>query len=63
MAIHNPPKYRYALFNPWDKKTFYIIKEIAKKKNYPGISGSREDKNQFLTMLISTQKSLHGWKC
>lgn len=62
MAKHYPPKYRYALFTPWDKKAFYMIREIAKKKNYPKISGSRDDKNLFLAMLISTQKSLHGWR-
>lgn len=62
MAIHYPPKYRYALFTPWDKEAFYMIKEIAKKQDYPKILGSKDDKDQFLTMLITTQKSLHDWR-
>ena len=62
MAIKYPPQYRYSLFEPWDKKTFELIKKIAKTKNYPKILGSKEDKNQFLITLIRTQKALHDWR-
>src|SRR3990172_3517944 len=62
MAIHYPPEYRYALFEPWDREAFAQIKQIAKTKSYPRITGSKEDKNKFLVMLIRTQKSLHGWR-
>lgn len=62
MTIHKIPQYRYALFKPWDKEAFALIKKIAKTKKYPKIIGSKEDKNQFLIMLIRTQKSLHGWR-
>lgn len=62
MAIHNPPQYRYSLFEQWDKDTFAFIKQLAKSKKYPRINGSEEDKNQFLVTLIRTQKSLHDWR-
>jgi hypothetical protein len=62
MAIHKIPQYRYSFFKPWDKEAFVLIKKIAKTKNYPKIIGSKEDKNQFLIMLIRTQKALHGWR-
>lgn len=62
MPIHNPPQYRYSLFDRWDKDAFSFIKQIAKTKNYPTILGDSEDKNQFLIALIRTQKSLHGWR-
>jgi len=62
MAINNPPKYRYSLFEEWDKEAFETVKDIAKTKIFPQITGSGEDKNQFLITLIRTQKSLHNWK-
>lgn len=62
MAMHNPPYYRYPLLRKWDKEAFLKIKEIGKIKNYPKISGSENDKNQFLITLIRTQKSLHDWR-
>lgn len=62
MAIHYPPKYRYALFEPWDTEAFRLIKRIAKTKKFPKILGSQQDKNQFLITLIRTQKSLHDWR-
>lgn len=62
MAIHNPPQYRYALFDQWDKEAFDFIKEVGKQKNYPKIAGTEEDKNKFLIALIRTQKSLHDWR-
>ncbi|MFA5932865.1 MAG: hypothetical protein WCV81_01205 [Microgenomates group bacterium] len=62
MAINNPPKYRYPLFDQWDKDTFALIKEIAKTKNYPKIIGTSGDRNQFLTTMIRSQKALHDWR-
>lgn len=62
MAIHKVPQYRYSLFEPWDKKAFSLIREIARTKKYPEIAGTKSQKNQFLTMLIRSQKSLHGWR-
>lgn len=62
MAIHNPPQYRYSLFDQWNKDSFDFIKEIGKKKNYPQVNGTEEDKNTFLIALIRTQKSLHHWR-
>lgn len=62
MARHYPPKYRYALFTPWDKKAFYHIKEIARRQKFPEILGTQEDKSRFLSLLIRTQKSLHDWR-
>lgn len=62
MPIHYPPLYRYSLFRQWDKDVFNQLKEIGKTKKYPGIIGSSEDKNIFLTALIRTQKSLHDWR-
>lgn len=62
MAIHNPPQYRYSLFEQWDKDTFALIRQIAKTGKYPSINGSQEDRNQFLTALVRTQKSLHDWR-
>ncbi|MFA4831373.1 MAG: hypothetical protein WC862_02145 [Patescibacteria group bacterium] len=60
--IHKIPQYRYSFFKQWDKKTFALIKKIAQAKNYPKIVGGEEEKNQFLVMLIRSQKSLHGWR-
>lgn len=62
MALHDPPYYRYLLFEEWDKKAFRLIKKIARKKEYPRILGTPEEKNQFLKMLIRTQKSTYGWR-
>jgi hypothetical protein len=62
MAIHYPPQYRYSLFEQWDKEAFALIKEIAKTKNYPQITGTKKEKDKFLIMLIRTQKSLLGWR-
>lgn len=62
MTLHNPPQYRYALFDEWDRQTYDFIKELAKTKKYPTIVGTKEEKNQFLTTLIRTQKSLHDWR-
>lgn len=62
MTIHNPPQYRYSLFEQWDKETFAFIKQLAESKDYPQIKGSQDDKNKFLVILIRTQKSLHDWR-
>lgn len=62
MAIHNPPQYRYSLFEQWDKDAFALVKEIAETQNYPQITGTKEERDKFLVMLIRTQKSLHGWR-
>lgn len=62
MSIHNPPFYRYSLFEQWDKDTFIFLKQLAKDKKFPKILGDKEDKNQFLITLIRTQKALHAWR-
>lgn len=62
MAIHYPPQYRYSLFESWDKEAFELIKGIGKNKNYPKLLGTEEDKNNYLTALIRTQKSLNDWR-
>ncbi|MBI2065950.1 hypothetical protein HYT60_00350 [Candidatus Woesebacteria bacterium] len=62
MPIHNPPQYRYALFESWDKEAFDFIKQIGSQKNYPKITGAEDNKNKFLIVLIRTQKSLHDWR-
>lgn len=62
MAIHNPPYYRYSLFEPWDKEAFELIKHIGREHAYPKLSGASEDKNSYLIALIRTQKSLHDWR-
>lgn len=60
--LHNPPFYRYSLFEKWDKKAFFQLKKIASAKKYPKIIGTTSDKNQFLIILIRTQKSLRDWR-
>lgn len=62
MPIHNPPFYRYSLFESWDKEAFEAIKDIGKNRTYPSLKGSQQDKKQFLTTLIRTQKSLQNWR-
>lgn len=62
MGIHNPPFYRYALSDQWSKDVFFFINKLAKSKNFPKIVGTKEEKNEFIVMLIRTQKSLHGWQ-
>lgn len=61
MPTHDPPYYRYSLFQEWDKEAFGQLKEIAETKQFSEIKGSPNDKNQFLITLIRTQKSLHDW--
>ena len=61
MSIHNPPRYRYFLHDEWDKKAFNYLKELGARKQYPKIMGTSDDKNQFLRILIRTQKALHHW--
>lgn len=60
--FNDPPFYRYSLFEKWDKEVFCQLKEIGKTKKYPKIIGTIPDKNQFLIILIRTQKSLHDWR-
>lgn len=62
MSIHSPPKYRYALFTLWDRKAFALIENIGKTGKYPRILGRKDDIDQFLTILIRTQKSTHDWR-
>ena len=62
MALHNPPYYRYSLFEAWDKETYALIKQMTRGKRYPKIQGSHDDKNQFLITVIRTQKTLHNWR-
>ena len=62
MSIHNPPQYRYSLFEPWDKEAFELITEIGKNKQYPKIVGSDEEVNKYLIILIRTQKALNDWR-
>ncbi len=62
MPIHNPPTYRYPLFDPWDKEVFEHIRVLASEETYPKLLGSKEDKDTLLVALIRTQKSTHGWR-
>lgn len=62
MAIGYPPKYRYGCFDPWDREAFALITTIAQDKNYPTLTGTDLDKQQFLTTFIRAQKSLHDWR-
>lgn len=62
MALHKPPLYQYAFYDPWDKYAYTLIRRLANAKRFPKLLGSRADKNQFLTTLIRTQKALHGWR-
>lgn len=62
MAIHKIPQYRYPFFEHCDKKAFSTIKKIAKTKHFPRIAGSHQEINQFLTLLLRTQKAKHGWR-
>jgi len=62
MAIHKIPQYRYPFFDSRDKKTFLTIKKIAKTKQFPRILGNHQERNQFLVLLLRTQKAKHGWR-
>lgn len=62
MPLSSPPQYRYSLFEEWDRYAFSFIQNIGKTKKYPHITGNTDEKNQFLTTLIRTQKSLHDWR-
>ncbi len=61
MSIHNPPQYRYYLYDEWNKKAFNYLKRLGARKQYSKIAGTSNDKNQFLRTLIRTQKALHNW--
>ena len=62
MTLNNPPQYRYSLFEEWDNYAYSFIGGIGKTKEYPIIIGNPNEKDQFLTTLIRTQKSLHDWR-
>ncbi|MCR4264135.1 MAG: hypothetical protein NUV98_05470 [Candidatus Roizmanbacteria bacterium] len=62
MTIHNPPHYRYSLSEPWDKEAFEFIKQLGKNKKYPALTGTKNDKNRYLAILIRTQKSFDDWR-
>lgn len=62
MVLHDPPYYRYSFEKPWDIKIIGVIKAIAKRKAYPKILGTQDDRNKYLVTLIRTQKSLNDWR-
>lgn len=62
MPIHDPPYYRYSFEKSDDIKIISLIKDIIRFGKYPKIVGTKKDINQFLTLLIRTQKSLNDWR-
>lgn len=62
MAIHYPPQYRYSLFDDWDHNALALITKIGTTKKYPQIFGTKVEINNFLKILIRTQKSLNDWR-
>ena len=62
MAIHYPPHYRYSLFDAWDHEAFELITKIGKSKIYPKIIGTDKEVNDYLIILIRTQKALNDWR-
>ncbi len=39
-----------------------MIKTLGARKTYPTLTGTPENKNKYINMLIRTQKSLHDWR-
>lgn len=56
-----PPKYRYPLYDKWDKDCYKLIVKLAHQKQIPKILGTKEDINEFLKLLIQSQK-MDNWR-
>lgn len=56
-----PPKYRSPLYDKWDKDCYKLIVRLAHQKSSPKILGTKEEINQFLKLLIQSQK-MDNWR-
>lgn len=56
-----PPKYRYPLYDKWDKDCYQLIVKLARQKQIPKILGTKEEINEFLKLLIQSQK-MDDWR-
>ncbi len=56
-----PPRHRYPLYNKWDKDCYNLIAKLVRKKQVPEVLGTKEEINQFLKLLIQSQK-MHDWR-
>ncbi|NQU77361.1 hypothetical protein HQ544_01550 [Candidatus Falkowbacteria bacterium] len=50
------PEWQYPLYKESDKLAYLIFKKIGETKKYPPLVGSKEDINNFLKLLIASQK-------
>ena len=49
------PEWQYPFWNKWNKD-FYMFLEKVAKRPHPKIIGTKEERNQFLQILLSGQK-------
>lgn len=56
-----PPKYRYPLYDKWDKDCYKLIVKLANQKQIPIILGTKDEINEFLKLLIQSQK-MDNWR-
>jgi hypothetical protein len=56
-----PPKYRYPLYDKWDKDCYKLIVKLSRQKQTPKILGTKEEINEFLKLLIQSQK-MDDWR-
>lgn len=59
--IKNIPKYRYPLYEKWDRDCYNFIVKLVRQKRDLKILGKKEEINQFLKLLIQSQK-MDNWR-
>jgi len=52
----NIPEWQYPLYKESDKIAYAILEKLGKSKSYPKLIGSRDEINDFLKLLILSQK-------
>jgi len=56
-----PPKYRYPLYDKWDRDCYKLVVKLAHQKQIPKILGTKDKMNEFLRLLVQSQK-MDNWR-
>src|SRR3989344_3963580 len=56
IIMANIPEWQYPLYKEPDKVAYAILEKIGKSKLYPKLVGSKEEINDFLKLLVVSQK-------
>ena len=52
----NIPEWQYPLYKESDKVAYAILEKLGKSKSYPKLVGSKDEINDFLKLLVVSQK-------